>query len=743
MSALEMMFAVGEVPQDAWAQLRLACREQQVILDNAGAGIAFIRSRSIVRCNQRFADIYGFDSTLQALGCSSESLYPDVQSFLALGEQAYPVMQTGQAFKAEVQMRRKDGRLFWTHLTGTLVNAADLEQGSIWIIDDIDEQKAAFAQLETVLAEQSLVLANCMVGIVYLQDRIVTRCNESFEQTFGYLPGELKGCSSRRWYLSDADWLAAGQTCYAPMNSGQTFQGEMLLCKKDGTPIHCDVRAKAIDPAQPGEGSIWIAMDITARKHAESALIKARADLEQQVQERTRQLAQTVQALERKAAEHEKSESRIQHLAHFDALTGLPNRVLLTDRCTYALRVAQRSQQHVALMFLDLDNFKTINDSLGHKVGDEVLVELAARLASVVREQDTVARLGGDEFILLLPETDAAGAAMVAEKLLQVTRPFFKVQEHELAVTLSIGIALYPDDGLDLDALSRCADTAMYQAKEGGRNGFRFFTPELQARSDRKLLLGNALRRALELGELDLHYQPQMSLRTGATVGVEALLRWNHPVHGSISPTEFIPIAESMGLILPIGEWVIRTAAAQLADWLRHGVEPITMAINLSAVQFRNPDLPRLVKHIIEEQGLPPELIELELAEGAAMTDPASAVTVMKELHALGVRVSIDDFGTDYSSLSFLRRFQVYKLKIDQSFTRDITIDADDKAIVGAIISMAKSLGLQTIAEGVETPGQMEYLREQGCTEMQGYYYSHPLGAEQFEAFVSRPALLQ
>lgn len=743
MSLLAMNSAAEELPQDAWARLQWACREQQVILDNAGAGIAFMRSRCIVRCNQRFVDIYGFDSTQQALGLSTESLYPDQAAFLALGEVAYPVMQSGKPYKSEVQMRRKDGQLFWTHLTGTLVSPDDPDGGSIWIIDDIDEQKHARAQLETVLAEQSLVLANCMVGIVYLQDRTVTRCNASFEQTFGYQAGELQGQSSRAWYLNDDDWLAAGQACYAPLNQGQTFVGEMLLCKKDGTPIQCDVRAKAIDPAQPDKGSIWIAMDITARKHAEAALLKAQAELEQQVEARTHELAQTVRALEQKAAEHEASESRIQHMAHFDALTGLPNRVLLGDRCTHALRVAMRNQQHVALMFLDLDNFKTINDSLGHKVGDEVLVEFAARLRAVIREQDTVARLGGDEFILLLPETDAAGAAMVAEKLLRATEPFFKVQELELAVTPSIGIAMFPDDGTDLDALSRCADAAMYLAKEGGRNGYRFFTPELQARSDRKLLLSNALRRALERGELSLHYQPQMSLTTGTTVGVEALLRWTHPVLGSISPAEFIPVAESTGLILPIGEWVIRTAAAQLADWLAHGVAPITMAINLSAIQFRNPDLPKLVQHILDEYRLPPQLLELELTEGVAMTDPASAVAVMNALHDLGIRVSIDDFGTDYSSLSFLRRFQVYKLKIDQSFTRDITIDADDKAIVAAIISMAKSLGLQTIAEGVETPDQMDFLREQGCTEMQGYYYSRPLGADQFEEFVSRPAPLQ
>ena len=739
-----MEFAAAEsASEDVRAHPRQVQTEHQVVFDSAGVGIAFVYQRRIAKCNQRFADIYGLGDAKNAVGLSTLSLYPDSQAFHGLGTVAYPGMLSGDSFKGEALMRRTNGQLFWTHLTGTLVNPGMPDQGSIWIVDDIDEQKTARAQLDALLAEQSLILSNSLVGIVYLQGRTVTRCNDWFEHTFGYQPGELSGSSSRKWYLTEEDWLSAGEKCYAPLSQGQTFAAEMLLGKKDGTPIYCDVRAKAIDPDDSGKGSIWITMDITARKQAEQGLLQARADLEKLVEQRTHELQKTVKALEKKAADYEESESRIQHLAHFDALTGLPNRLLLTDRCTYALRGAQRNHQPVTLIFLDLDNFKTINDSLGHRVGDEVLIELAARLQSVVRDQDTVSRLGGDEFILLLPDTDAAGASMVAEKLLQATQPFFKVHEHELAVTPSIGIALFPNDGHDMDGLLKCADAAMYQAKEGGRNGYRFFTPELQAKSDRKLLLGNALRRALERNELELHYQPQMSLKTGATVGVEALLRWTHPVLGSISPAEFVPVAESTGLILPIGEWVIRTAVAQLSDWLANGVAPITMAINLSAVQFRNPDLPKLVKRIIDEQRLPPGLIELELTEGAAMTDPASAVTVMNELHALGIRVSIDDFGTDYSSLSFLRRFQVYKLKIDQSFTRDITIDADDKAIVGAIISMAKSLGLQTIAEGVETTDQMEYLREQGCTEMQGYYYSHPLGADQFEAFVSRPAPLQ
>lgn len=438
----------------------------------------------------------------------------------------------------------------------------------------------------------------------------------------------------------------------------------------------------------------------------------------------------------RDITESKKAERQIRLLAHFDSLTGLPNRVLLTDRCNLALRTAQRNGTPLALMFLDLDHFKHVNDSLGHRVGDELLIILAGRLKGAVREQDTVSRLGGDEFIFVLPETDARGAAQVAEKLLQSALLAFEIEPHELTVTPSIGIALFPGDGSDFDTLSRCADAAMYRAKQDGRNAYRFFTSEMQARSERTLTLENALRRALERDQFRLHYQPQMSLSTGAVVGAEALLRWDHPELGRVSPAEFIPVAESCGLILPIGEWVLRTAVQQLKAWLDFGMAPITISVNLSSVQFRHADLPELVSTLLDEARLPPNLLELELTEGVAMTDPLGAIAVMNNLHERGVRMSIDDFGTGYSSLSYLKKFQIYKVKIDQSFVRDVTEDADDRAIVGAIISMASSLGMQTIAEGVETEGQLEFLKAKGCTEVQGYYFSRPLPVEEFEAFM-------
>lgn len=434
--------------------------------------------------------------------------------------------------------------------------------------------------------------------------------------------------------------------------------------------------------------------------------------------------------------ERKSAEARIHYLANFDALTGLPNRAQLDDRMTYSLSVARRNQQTVALMFLDVDHFKDINDTLGHSVGDALLVQLARRLRLILREEDTVSRLGGDEFILSLHGTDARGVAHVAKKLLDVIAEPYHIEQYDLHVTASIGIALFPDDGTDLETLSRNADAAMYRAKQEGRHAYRFFTTEMQARSARHLTLISALRHAIALDQLALHYQPQISIKSGRLVGAEALLRWTHPELGVVSPAEFIPAAEDSGLILSIGEWVMRQAVRHGKQWMSRGRDALVIAVNLSAVQFRHPDLPNLVTRILDEEGLPPEYLELELTEGVAMHDPQGAIAVMNDLHERGVRMSIDDFGTGYSSLSYLKKFKVYKLKIDQSFVRDISTDAEDKAIVSAIIRMAQSLGLQTIAEGVETAGQLAYLGEEGCDEVQGYYYSKPLPAEQFESLM-------
>lgn len=434
--------------------------------------------------------------------------------------------------------------------------------------------------------------------------------------------------------------------------------------------------------------------------------------------------------------QHKRDQEHIQQLAHFDALTGLPNRVLLNDRITHALSMSQRNHTQMAVLFLDLDHFKNVNDSLGHRIGDELLIQVAKRLSSVIREEDTVSRLGGDEFILVFQDTDTDGAAHVAEKLLESIIQPYQIEQHSLVITPSIGIAMFPVDGENFESLSKCADVAMYRAKHDGRNNYRFFTQEMQVRSARALQLENALRHALERDQLRLHYQPQVSLQDGSIIGAEALLRWQHPELGIIPPAEFIPIAENSGQILRIGEWVLRTATHQMKSWMDNGLEPMIIAVNLSAIQFRHPNLPELITQILDEVQLLPQYLELELTEGVSMDDPLGAIAVMDRLHDRGIRMSIDDFGTGYSSLSYLKRFKVYKLKIDQSFVRDITDDPDDKAIVSAIISLANSLGLKTIAEGVETSGQLEFLREQGCHEVQGYHVSKPLPVDQLEAFV-------
>ncbi len=718
--------------------LQQALLEQAVIFEHAGVGIGIFQARVIVRCNQTFAEMFGYDNPLQMVGLSSIALHQDEATFKAFGRAAYPVMATGLHFREEFQMRRRNGQLFWVSASGKLIDPHNTTSGAVWIIDDISERKASESALKTVVTEQQLIFDNAMVGIVYLKDRQVTRCNRAFEALFGYGPGELQGSSSRQWYLSEEDWLQAGRDCYEPLAAGRTFAGDMLLRRKDGSPLYCEVRSKAIDSSNLAEGSIWITMDITARRQAQDALIRIQIDLERRVRERTEQLSSTVRELKLRMQEQLEAEIRIQRMAHFDALTGLPNRILLRDRCSQALSLAQRSSEPLAVMFLDLDHFKKVNDSLGHRVGDALLVALSHRLRETVRDPDTVSRLGGDEFVLVLPTTDAAGAAHLAEKLLRCVGQPFQIESHELTVTPSLGIAMFPADGADFDALCKCADAAMYQAKHDGRNAFRFYTAEMHARSDRNLQLENALRRALEREQLSLHYQPQVALASGRIIGAEALLRWQHPEFGAVSPAEFIPVAESSGLILPIGEWVLHTGCSQLKAWIDGGMAPITLSVNLSAVQFRHPDLSQMVGRMLDQVGLPAQYLELELTEGAAMLDPVAAVAVMDRLHQRGVRMSIDDFGTGYSSLSYLKRFRAHKLKIDQSFVRDLTDDPNDRAIVSAIISLANSLDMLTIAEGVETAGQLEFLQGRGCNEAQGYHISRPLPAAQFLEFVQR-----
>lgn len=560
------------------------------------------------------------------------------------------------------------------------------------IIQTMDEKLIVKKQLEALL--------NAIPDLIWLKD-INGRylfCNRAFERLYGAQESEIVGKNDYDFVnVKLADFFRANDLI--ALSARHAVPNEEELCfKEDGYQgIFETIKAPVYDSSDTIVGTLGIARDISLRKA---------------------------------------NEEKIEKLEYFDALTGLANRAMLNLRMTHDISIASRKKEQFALFVLDFDHFKNINDTLGHAVGDMLLVEIAKRLKQLVREEDTLSRQGGDEFILLLPGVSADGAAHVAKKLLVAVEQPIGIKEHELTITASIGIALFPDDGLNMEELFKRADAAMYLAKQNGRNNYRFFTAEIQQRSSRVLMLENALRYAYSKGELSIHYQPQISLQDRKLVGVEALLRWNHPEMGAISPSEFIPIAEESGQILLLGEWVLRHAMQRMKQWIDMGLPPMKLAVNLSAVQFHHEHLVTLIETIVSEVGFPTQYLELELTESVATQNPKRAVEIMNALHAKGIRLSIDDFGTGYSSLSYLKRFKVYKLKIDKSFIDDITSDMDDRAIVRTIIALAKSLGLTSIAEGVETKEQLDFLIENGCDEVQGYYFSKPLSVEDFECYM-------
>jgi diguanylate cyclase (GGDEF)-like protein/PAS domain S-box-containing protein len=426
-------------------------------------------------------------------------------------------------------------------------------------------------------------------------------------------------------------------------------------------------------------------------------------------------------------------QDQIMHSAKHDFLTGLPNRLLLSDRISQAIALASRHSYQVAVLFLDLDGFKHINDSLGHPMGDKLLQSIAKRLLKCVRAPDTVSRQGGDEFIVLLPEVDQVeGAAIAAKRLLQAVAETHTIDEHDLLVTTSIGISLYPEDGVDAETLIKNADMAMYQAKENGRQSYQFFKPAMNTRAVERQSIEESLRRAIERREFLLNYQPIVDLRTGALTGAEALIRWTHPTRGPISPGQFIPVAEDSGLILPIGAWVLQEACTQARAWLDAGLPPLTMAVNVSAIQFRDENFLDDLFAILEQTGIDPATLELELTEGVLMKQAERTATVLGTLRDRGIQVAVDDFGTGYSSLSYLRKFPLDSLKIDQSFVRQITTAPTETTIVRAIISMGRSLNLRIVGEGVETPAELEFLQQHQCDVAQGYHFGRPMPAAQF-----------
>jgi diguanylate cyclase (GGDEF)-like protein/PAS domain S-box-containing protein len=426
-------------------------------------------------------------------------------------------------------------------------------------------------------------------------------------------------------------------------------------------------------------------------------------------------------------------EETIRHLAYYDALTGLPNRTLFNDRLTQALAHAHRTQQELAVMSLHLDQFKTINDTLGYALGDRLLREITQRLTGCLGEGDTLAHLGNGEFLLLLPGIgQVQNLEKISQRILEAIEPPFNLDNHEFRITVNMGVSFYPSDGETAEVLIKNADAALHRAKLQGKNNYQLYTSTIHAKALERLVMESSLRRALERNELLLYYQPQLSLQTGQIVGAEALVRWQHPTRGLISPMKFVPLAEETGLIVPLGEWVLRSTCTQAKAWQKAGFRPIRVAVNLSARLFKQKNLVENIARILEETELDPRYLELELTESTVMENAEATLTKLQELKAMGIQLSIDDFGTGYSSLSYLRRFSLDTLKIDQSFVQDITTDPDGAVIARLIIDIAHSLKLRVIAEGVETEGQLTFLRAHHCDEIQGYFFSKPLSAGAF-----------
>ncbi|HWP47937.1 MAG TPA: EAL domain-containing protein [Candidatus Limnocylindrales bacterium] len=514
--------------------------------------------------------------------------------------------------------------------------------------------------------------------------------NSIFTQVTGYTSEEIQGVNLRDLMeLSPEQY----QAIWEVLTSGRPWEGELSGKKKEGEPYPAFA---SLLPIKDPEGAI-------------SHFLMVKEDLSQ----RRRQ------------------EETIRRLAYYDVITNLPSWKLFKDRLNIVLAHAHRNQEMLAIMFLNLQEFKRTVDTLGHALGDRLLKDVASRLTSSLRESDTVAYPGGDEFtLLLLGIAQVRDAVTVAQRVLKILHPSFRVNGHELQVKANIGIALYPNDGEDAQTLLRNADLALRQATEQGPNTYQFYTPTMNARAFERIALENSLNRALERGEFKIYYQPQVDLHTGQIVGVEALVRWQHPDLGLISPMRFIPLAEETDFIIPLSEWILRTACGQIKAWQEAGFPPLRVTVNLSARHFMHKDLIKMTDKILTETGLDPRYLVLELTESTIMQSAGIAPKTLRKLKERGVLLSIDDFGTGYSSLSYLKRFSIDALKIDQSFVRDLPVDQDDVAITAAIIAIAQTLNLKVIAEGVETQEQLSVLRSYRCDEIQGYYFSRPLSAE-------------
>ena len=680
---------------------RMSDETMRATFEQASVGMAM---HSADVCNPRWLKVNG--KLCDILGYTREELLELSPVELATDDDRHLIIDCNKELldrncsvsTREARFRRKDGIFIWVEISLSAVHRADGRPAHIVsIIHDISETKRAVAALRES-EELFQQLANHIPQIFWMADVAQTKSlyvSPAAENMFGRPVQELQASPRaliRSVHPEDRARVYAGRRKTVTGLYDETYR----IVRSDGSIRWLHDRGF---PVRDASGQVYriagIAEDITSRKVAEE---------------------------------------RLEQLAHYDGLTNLPNRTLFNDRLRGALALAKRNQWTVGVMLIDVDRFKNVNDTLGHETGDQLLLQVSARLKNAVRDCDTVGRFGGDEFAIVLADVAGdVGAQQVATKIIEnFKQPFVLEGAGEVYVTVSIGITLYPRDSFDEGALIKNADLAMYRAKEEGRNTFEFYSSDMDMKVSHSLDMEGLLRRALDRQEFELHYQPKVSVRSGRIIGMEALLRWHSKEFGLVPSGQFIPIAEETGLIVPIGEWVLRTACAQNKTWQDQGLPALLMSVNLSPRQFQQKGLVDVVAATLASTGLAPTCLELEITEGMIMRNAEKACELLRQIHANGVQLSIDDFGTGYSSLAYLKRFTVQTLKIDQSFVRDITTDADDAGIVTAIVAMAKSLKLGVVAEGVETADQLAFLEALNCDAYQGYHFSKPLPAEDF-----------
>jgi len=677
------------------ARIQSLADELRLIYDNAHVGIIYVRERTIVSCNTRMAEMFGWPSAESLKGHSTRVLYRDEAEFASRGDEIYRDLSQ-QGFSDHTDWHaRKDGSDIWCQRTGRPINPDDPQAGSIWVFADMTDRR----EQERKLHLAQTVFAHCAEALMVTDAQgVIIDVNAAFTLISGYERDEVVG-QTPRVLKSGRHGDEFYQRMWHRLTTVGTWSGEVWDRRKNG-PEYPKWLSIAAVRDQDGTTTHYVAAfeDTTSRKEAEQ---------------------------------------RIRDLAEHDHLTGLPNRLLLRDRFDLAIKQHRRHDRSLGFMFLDLDHFKRVNDSLGHPAGDSLLISVVERLRAVLRDGDTISRLGGDEFVILLNDMESsATAATIAEKIIMSLKTPIDVGGNPLITSASIGIALAPQDGEDFDGLLQRADTAMYRAKEQGRGSFAFFRKEMNEAATARLRLVNALHDAIGGDQFGLAYQPLVNMDSHQIESVEALMRWNCGGQ-HISPAEFIPIAEETGLILPMGEWIMESACRQARLW-RDAGRLCRIAINVSGIQLYRTDLPALLAKHAAAAGISPGDIEIEITESTLMHDSAGVESIIADIKRLGSSVAIDDFGTGYSSLAYLSRFKADKLKIDRSFIDKVETSEEDRAIVQMVANIARVLKMHCVAEGVENARQLEYIRQCGCNTVQGYFISRPLSAADFDTFTAR-----